>query len=202
MKKKLISLAAFIALIGFNCGAYAQQKEDSDQQTSGKRDDIETIEVIGRKSLNRLRLEVEENALTLANVFNAYIDDPDLRFICEKKQLPGSRRTKEVCESGFEKRIREQLRGESLGARGGADFNALSQADLFARAGTGEIDRKRQEQQLAMTQLARENPQFLAAVIRFNKSKEALHKNHERVYGRLSNIRDKDAKKAAKALGQ
>lgn len=202
MKKKLINLTAIIALTGLSYIANAQQEETVESQTGEKKDDVETIEVIGRKTLNNLRIEVEQNALNLANVFNQYIDDPDLRFICEKKQLPGSRRTKEVCESGFEKRIRDQLRAESLGARGTADFNALSQADLFSRAGTAEIDRKRQEQQLAMTQLARENPQFLAAVVRFNKSKEALHKNHERIYGKLSNLRDKDAEKAEKALGQ
>lgn len=164
--------------------------QESDKPKSRKKENVETIQVLGRKTISRLRIELAENAFEVADLFNQFITDEDLQFKCKKTKLPGSIRRIKVCESNFEKRIRDELRAESIGANGTADFNTLSQASLFAQAGTKELDEKRQEQQALMTELSHTNPKFLEAIVRFNKSKEALHKNHERIYGKASRIRE------------
>jgi signal transduction protein with GAF and PtsI domain len=186
--KAFRAFAQILFLLGLSQALLAQEA-DKESSTSRKKENVETIQIVGRKTISRLRIELAENAFEVADLFNQFIKDEDLRFTCKKKKLPGSIRRTKVCESNFEKRIREELRAESIGANGSGDFNALSQASLFAKAGTKELDEKRQEQQALMTELSQTNPKFLEAIVRFNKSKEALHKNHERVYGKASRIR-------------
>ena len=85
--KKLTNTLFALSLAGLSCVASAQSNEATSKEHSEKKDNIETIEVVGRKTLGRLQIEVTENAFEVANIFNQYITDEDLRLICEKKKL-------------------------------------------------------------------------------------------------------------------
>jgi hypothetical protein len=169
MNSKIV--AVFIACMPF--GAFAQTEPTPPPEDAPVVDDAEKIVVTGLRRRYALRVQMLGAEKAVYDTFNKFNDEPRYEIECDDHEKRGSHIGTTFCMPGF--------KGQALAAEG-QDYLAAYRAFLdtgdgdyepsataqpaFALIMDGQVGYKRK-----MQQVAREQPEFLRALVRYTEIK-------------------------------
>tara|TARA_R100000687_G_C6437617_1_gene158887 strand:- start:260 stop:808 length:549 start_codon:yes stop_codon:yes gene_type:complete len=177
-------IAFFLA--GFflsNMESFANEKYTSTDNN------IEIIEVEGKKPLSLLRKEYKAASFALFETFNDLVEESDMHYICEKKRLPNSRISYKSCQNAFDIRIRDELFKREMNKHGDL-ISRLNKAQSSSDMGALEIDRLEEKKSKLIAKLAEENEIFKKALIELSKAKYNYEQEHISQYGSFSKFEE------------
>jgi hypothetical protein len=157
MKPARTVLAFYFAVLALPFAAVAQ---DEDASTGTPKDDeaIESIVVVGQKSLADLRRDVYQAEEDFYAIFNKLNDDKEYDVRCSYEKATGTNIKNHVCRARFvtnayERHARRNRNNLSRAANQGADAKLQEQTVIF---------------QEKLETLIAANPELEAAVVKYN----------------------------------
>ena len=175
MFSKLIAKGILCSLLISSTAFAAQEK-----------DDVETIEVVGKKPLQYFFKMKEEKRFEFMESFNALVDDKDLHFECRRVRETGSHMKKEICRNAFDWRIRQEAVSNEIIS------GNMSTAQSAAALGNIEQREKQEELLITINTLLETHPEFSETFTEFNQANRAYKEAHAREFGSLSMHADEE----------
>ncbi|WP_018983623.1 hypothetical protein [Salinimonas chungwhensis] len=178
MTKKGNNIFSYIlswCLLSYGWAAHADNK-------SAQAEDIEQIEVTGKRPLNLLREEFTLAQHALFDNFNDLIEDPDMHYVCKREKRAGSNTKQKICRDAFDIRIRRELLQEQTTRPGDLMTNA-SYGMASAEMGSAEIDALKAKKIALMEKLYAENNEFRRTFVHMMKAKQRYEKSHKASFG-------------------
>lgn len=145
-----------------------------------EKDDVETIEVVGKKPLQYFFKMKEEKRFEFMQAFNQLVEDKDMHFECRRERETGSHLKKEVCRNAFDWRIRQEAVSNELIS------GNMSTAQSAASMGNVEQREKQKELLATINTLLETHPEFSNTFDDFQAANRAYKDAHAREFGSLS----------------
>ena len=174
----------------FLAGVFLSSMESfANEKYTSTDNNIEIIEVEGKKPLSLLREEYKAARLALFENFNDLVEESDMHYICERKRLPNSRIFYKPCQNAFDIRIRDELFKSEMHKPGDL-MSRLNRAHSSSDMGALEIDRLEEKKSKLIAKLAEENEIFKKALIELIKAKYNYEQKHISQYGSFSRFEE------------